>query len=322
MSQLLQSLIDYPYKDFYNDYEIIKTLNRGRKSHVLVVKNKKSKQLCVLKIYFDLENIHQIDLIQILNEVFSLKDMSVSDPAENITNVLQTSLDLPFTNECNKNVICYYDTFMFDYELIRGANLNSLGILMEYFPSFTLNDLIECKKKSGYIIPPSIIRKFMTVLFSTLAYIHNVIKIAHRDIKPVNILYDRKLLKLADFGFACRTSSQPERDVFICPINESAGSIAFMAPEVEKDKLKSPEEWKISDVWSMGAVMFYVVMGEYPYYPYTKNGRLKTTGRDDRADLSYPDPVVVEILNRTLDKDPKTRSTAQEVVNLLENNPI
>ena len=75
MSQLLQSLIDYPYKDFYNDYEIIKTLNRGRKSHVLVVKNKKSKQLCVLKIYFDLENIHQIDLIQILNEVFSLKDM-------------------------------------------------------------------------------------------------------------------------------------------------------------------------------------------------------------------------------------------------------
>ena len=69
--------------------------------------------------------------------------------------------------------------------------------------------------------------------------------VMHRDIKPVNILFQRGSIKIADWGFSRLLAEGEMACSFI-------GSPAYMAPEVLKG-----EEYTIkADIWSLGVVIY------------------------------------------------------------------
>ncbi len=76
----------------------------------------------------------------------------------------------------------------------------------------------------------------------------------HRDIKLENILIDNSLkIKLIDFGFSIH--SKQKLKIF-------CGTPSYMAPEIIN---KIEYCGKMSDVWSLGILLFVMLIGKYPF---------------------------------------------------------
>lgn len=78
--------------------------------------------------------------------------------------------------------------------------------------------------------------------------------IVHTDLKPENILTDSEMnTKLAHFGFS--------REFTDKKLSTFCGTVSYMAPEVLQ--LKTYDYLKV-DVWSVGVVLYRMMMRELP----------------------------------------------------------
>ncbi|CAG8722576.1 3581_t:CDS:2, partial [Cetraspora pellucida] len=95
-----------------------------------------------------------------------------------------------------------------------------------------------------------------------LRYLHNDMKLVHKDIKLDNILLDREgTWKICDFGL---TEFQNEANGFgELSDEEAGGSIAYCAPEQARSKtsIKNPAV----DIWSLGVVLYALVTNKLPF---------------------------------------------------------
>ncbi|MGE3314483.1 MAG: WD40 repeat domain-containing serine/threonine protein kinase [Planctomycetaceae bacterium] len=86
-------------------------------------------------------------------------------------------------------------------------------------------------------------------------------QLVHRDIKPGNIMMDRKGTPLLmDFGLAIDT----QRDERMTSDGRVKGTVAYMSPEQA-----AGENWKIdfrTDIYSLGVVLFEMLTGERPFH--------------------------------------------------------
>ncbi|TWT83562.1 Serine/threonine-protein kinase PrkC [Planctomycetes bacterium CA13] len=92
-------------------------------------------------------------------------------------------------------------------------------------------------------------------MIDAVAYAHEQ-RILHRDIKPENfILFDNKLIQLTDFGLArIQTTAKHV---------SASGTLGFMAPE----QAMGHPGYR-SDVFSLGLVIYRLLSGELPDYPF------------------------------------------------------
>ena len=97
--------------------------------------------------------------------------------------------------------------------------------------------------------------RFFQQMIAGVEYLHSI-NIAHRDIKPQNILLDENFnIKIVDFGLGCTYNPG---DL----IQSSWGSPLFTAPEVITWK---PYDGLGADLWSSSITLFYMLTGTYPF---------------------------------------------------------
>lgn len=130
--------------------------------------------------------------------------------------------------------------------------------------------------------------------------------IVHQDIKPDNILIDANgRFLITDFGISKRLRAtmrrQSKRDV-------SSGAMPYMAPERFDS---NPRLNTSSDIWSLGASIYELAMGELPFSGF--GGAMQRNGADmpslDRGFSS----VLNEIMQRCLNPNAANRPTALEL---------
>lgn len=119
-------------------------------------------------------------------------------------------------------------------------------------------DLLDFIKRNG-VVPEQQAKIWFRQMASGLHYLHGK-NIAHRDLKCENILLSRKFnVKIADFGFARFCVDSDNRRILS---QTYCGSAAYAAPEVVNGTPYNP---KLSDVWSLGIILFIMLNASMPF---------------------------------------------------------
>jgi serine/threonine-protein kinase len=143
-----------------------------------------------------------------------------------------------------------------------------------------------------------------------LAYAHAQ-GIVHRDIKPDNILLDDGHAVVMDFGIARATAEATDK---LTHSGLAIGTVVYMSPEQAS---ASSEVDARSDIYSLGCVLYEMLVGEPPFTGPT--GQVITARKMSQPIPSIrivrdtvPEPVE-RIVNRALAKTPADRFTAESL---------
>ena len=132
---------------------------------------------------------------------------------------------------------------------------------MEYMDAGSIDKLCSGRRNA---VPEPVLARIASSTVRGLSFLKDELQIIHRDIKPTNILMNKRgEVKLCDFG----VSGQLEKSL----ARTNIGCHSYMAPERIKCDPRNRQDayTTASDVWSLGLMLVEITMGTYPYPPET-----------------------------------------------------
>ena len=164
----------------------------------------------------------------------------------------------------NENTVKFYEFFHTQNEFAIVMELcddNLLHYFSEKEKSFDINEILDILTQ---------LNKSFKVMVKH--------KLVHRDLKLENILVKKSdkgkiIYKLTDYGISKQLLS-------LTKLATKAGSLKFMAPEVEKEDKYNQE----CDLWSLGVIIHVLFFRDYPKVEDNKVN-IKSTGNSDLDNL-------------------------------------
>jgi len=129
--------------------------------------------------------------------------------------------------------------------------------------------------------------------------------VAHRDLKPENILITEfPHVKISDFGL-CGYLNETKLMQTFC------GSPCYCAPECLN---RINYDGRLSDIWSMGVILYSMVTGEHPWTVSNPPLMIKQISRADFALPSYLTPECKSLIKAMLQLRPKQRLSLDKIL--------
>lgn len=264
-----------------NKYVVSRKLGQGSFGMVFVGENLKTSEKVIIKVIFKNKIVTPEQVIRVRKEI-------------EIPQYLTKENDV---QKCHKNVVCVTDSvetpslIYIISEYVQGA------IELASWPPNNFRADTEERQIT--------ILNILHQLADGLNFMHSQ-GVAHRDIKPQNIIMKGNIPMYIDFDMACIFDDKE------FPCDKFVGSPLYASPEVWRHV--SNLDYFKSDIYSLGVVFYFI----------TNPGRLPYMGRDP-IDIGHKvvnlDPVpsrsiitgVNEIIMSMIDKDPQKRPMAQEI---------
>ena len=133
-------------------------------------------------------------------------------------------------------------------------------------------DLSKKMKDDFPILDPYLGAKVLHYLAKGVAASHHA-GVIHRDLKPSNVIVSNdfgfETIKITDFGIATLSEqvfddAAKDGDITRSISGTIKGAIPYMAPEMMFREMNAPPA-KPADIWSVGAMMFFLLTGHYPF---------------------------------------------------------
>ncbi|WP_433497997.1 serine/threonine-protein kinase [Sphaerimonospora sp. CA-214678] len=176
-------------------------------------------------------------------------------------------------------------------------------IIMELVEGRSLEQVID---EEGPL-PPRLVAEIGHDLLGALRAAHSR-GILHRDVKPSNVLLtETGRVVLTDFGIA-----KAAGDSALTQTGMVIGSPGYTAPERARGEHTGPE----SDLWSLGATLYFAVEGRPAYERGSLSETLKALMNETVDPPTQAGPLR-PILNGLLEKDHRTRMTAGRAATML-----
>ena len=137
------------------------------------------------------------------------------------------------------------------FGFVRDVSKVRIMIVMEYLEGGSLADRLKDQKPvSKYLVP-----KYLQQILEGVDFLHQR-KIYHSDIKPANILFNKKDdVKLCDFGISVGVDWQTESSATTYRVK---GDFHYMSPE----RLNNASRSAANDIWSIGATFVEMISGQ------------------------------------------------------------
>ena len=208
---------------------------------------------------------------------------------------------------------------------------SALHLITEMMPCAELGDAIF-----NVAMSEQACRLIMVQITSAVAHLHLRYHLAHRDVKPDNVLCLSEdptrigCLKLCDFGL-CHAFSSARAAEFRQP----CGTCDYFAPELARgfqSCLESPKTAAelgelglgysaMVDVWALGCVLYEMLHGYPPHTAPSKSEADVVRDAAAQSELPLPDgtfsavsAVGIDFLRRLLEPNPERRLAVEEVL--------
>ena len=138
-----------------------------------------------------------------------------------------------------------------------------------------------------------------------LDYLHSI-GICHRDIKTENILVKGNVLKIADFGFATKSSM----------MNTHLGTKPYMAPEFFASEDDEEYTTKV-DVWALNTCLYYICAKKFYFYSHNpKEMERQIMGKEFiiEPQLGHLSKPVQDLLKQGYQKNPLKRLSMRDYI--------
>ncbi|MFJ1610521.1 protein kinase [Streptomyces sp. NPDC088253] len=231
---------------------------------------------------------------EMLDRQVAVKEMRIDglDPEDTRTRRERTLREARATARIDHpNVVRIYDV------VDQGERL---WIVMELVAGRSLEQLVV---EDGPLDPPAAARIGLE-LVAALRQVHAG-GVLHRDIKPGNVLVERRgqRVVLTDFGIAALQDAEA-----LTMVGMLVGSPDYMAPERVSGRPQGPP----SDVWSLGATLCAALGGRSPFSRSTTLATLHAVLYEE-PELPSTAGDLGEILAALLEKEPSTRPGLAEL---------
>jgi serine/threonine protein kinase len=185
------------------------------------------------------------------------------------------------------------------YDVINDNG--KIYMILEYCNGGDLSKYIR-KRKTCYD------NKYFQEILDGMRYLYDH-QIMHRDIKPANFLIHDHSIKISDFGFA-KSFEKQELSLTFC------GSPLYMSPEILKH---SPYTSK-SDLWSLGVILYELVVKEHPYYVTEANELMSIVKNGHNIDITkIKNTYYTFVIKLLLEQDVNNRTDSKSFFNELLN---
>ena len=262
-----EKLLQGKFKGFVlGRYKLQNLLGKGEMSSIYLAEHMRMKRLCAIKVL----------------PANKVRDTSYLGRFHREAQAV-ASLDHP-------NIVRAYDV---DTETEGGVEIHFL--VMEYIVGQDIEKLLEARQQFNVIEAADYIRQAA----EGLSHAHES-GLVHRDIKPGNLLVDRKgVVKLLDLGLARFFRDTVTESLTIKHDEKVLGTADYLAPEQAVDSHAVDER---ADIYSLGCTLYYSLTGHPPFTDGTLVQRLLAHQTKSPPAIRKQRPDVPESLVAIVDK--------------------